>query len=100
MSQRDHNDERNRKDVLDVWSHRSVAGSQKGTRSVFADNLANALMSGGAALSPVGHSRTTPIQNNYTSEHLTPIDISIPLHSMGPVWRPAARGAGGTHTLD
>jgi hypothetical protein len=57
-------------------------------------------MSGGAALWPVGHSRTTLIQNDYTSEHLTPIEISIPLHSMGPVWRPAARGADGTHTLD
>jgi hypothetical protein len=26
--------------------------------------------------------------------------ISIPLHSAGPVWRPAARGPHGTHTLD
>src|SRR5687767_2947805 len=80
--------------------HRSVAGNQKGTHPVFANTLAGALISAGAALSPIGHSRTTPIQNDHTSEHLTPIDIGIPLHSMGPVWRPAARGAGGTHTLD
>jgi hypothetical protein len=96
----EHNEERNRQDVLDVWMHRSVAGNQKGTHSVFANTLAGALISGGAALSPVGHSGTTPIQNDHTSEHPTPIDIGIRLHSMGRVWRPAARGAGGRHTLD
>ena len=30
----------------------------------------------------------------------TSVDVAIPLHSTGPVWRPAARGRDGTHTLD
>ena len=39
-------------------------------------------------MSSVDRSRTT-LQNNPTPEHPTPIEVSIPLHSMGPVWRPA-----------
>jgi hypothetical protein len=49
------------------------------------------------ALLRIANGRTSQAE---TSNGQTPIDIGIPLHSTGPVWRPASRGPEATHTLD
>ena len=51
-------------------------------------------------MSPIAIGRWRPVLRNHASEQQKLVEIAFSLHSMGPVWRPAARGRDGTHTLD